>query len=72
MAKAKCKQCNGKGEFFSAFIGCEVVCPCVLTPDEPKAIVEPVPANTPTGRNAVDSLAEFCGVSADTFRRGAK
>ncbi len=72
MAKAKCKQCNGNGEFYSAFLGCEVVCPCVLTRAEPEAIVEPVSPSTPTGRSAVDSLAQFCGVSADTFRRGAE
>lgn len=70
MAKPKCRQCKGCGVFRSDFMGCDIVCPCVLMPDEPQAIVEPVSPNTPTGRSAADSLAEFCGVPADTFRRG--
>jgi hypothetical protein len=69
---AKCRQCGGKGEFHSAFLGGEVVCPCVLERDEPEAPVAPVAANTPTGRNAVDSLAQFCGVTPAAFRGGAK
>lgn len=67
---AKCRQCNDTGFFFSKFMRLEMVCPCVLTRDEPEAPIAPVSPSTPTGRSAVDSLAEFCGVSADTFRRG--
>ena len=72
MAKAKCRQCDGSGVFFSYFMRCHIVCPCVLLPDEPEAPVAPVAANTPTGRLAVDSLAQFCGVSPAEFRGGAK
>ncbi len=70
MAKRVCKQCKGTGFFTPPFLHGEMVCPCVLMPDEPEAPVAPVAANTPTGRNAVDSLAEFCGVSPAAFRRG--
>ena len=69
---AKCRQCGDTGFFFSRSLRGEMVCPCVLTRDEPEAIVEPVPPSTPTGRSAVDSLAQFCGVTPAAFRRGAK
>ena len=69
---AKCRQCGDTGFFFSRSLRGDVVCPCVLTRDEPGAIVEPVSPSTPTGRSAVDSLAQFCGVTPAAFRRGTK
>jgi hypothetical protein len=72
MARRNCKQCKGTGFFYSRSLRGEMVCPCVLLPDEPEAPVAPVAANTPTGRPAVDSLAQFCGVTPAAFRGGAK
>lgn len=72
MSKVKCRQCNDSGFFYSRSLRGEMVCLCVLLPDEPEEPVAPVAANTPTGRPAVESLAQFCGVSPAEFRGGAK